>query len=91
MRRDWHRNCYDKRAMSTQTQTYRKKGFTLTLSHDGETIYADIEKGVYSGTLACAENSGAIENDEWTRSLEVPEDVIEYFQDMEQKFSELIQ
>jgi hypothetical protein len=72
-------------------QTHTLKGFTLTLSNDGETIYADIEKGQFTGTLSCAENTGAIENEDCTKALKVPDDVIEAFQEFEQRFSDSLQ
>jgi hypothetical protein len=88
MGRDWHRNCYAKRAMSNTTQTHKLNGFTLTLSHDGETIHANIEKGKYSGSLSMAENNGCIENEDWTKCLNVPDSVVEAFQELEERFSE---
>ena len=70
------------------TKTHTIQGFTLTLSSDGETIYADIEKGDFSGTLSRAENIGELENSEWTKTLPVPESVVDAFLKLEQKFSD---
>lgn len=71
-----------------KNQTYTIKGFTLSLSRDGETIYADIEKGDFSGTLSLAENVGELENSDGTKTLPVPESVVDAFLKLEQKFSD---
>ena len=71
-----------------KNQTHKIKGFTLSLSYDGETIYADIEKGDFSGTLSLAENVGELENSTGTKTLPVPEDVVDSFLELEQKFSD---
>ena len=68
--------------------THKVQGFTLTLSHDGETIYADIEKGQFAGTLGMAENEGYIENTSGTHSIPVPTSVTKAFWKFEQQFSD---
>ena len=71
-----------------KNRTHTIQGFKLSLSYDGETIYADIEKGKFSGTLSLAENIGAIENSSGSEYLKVPQNVINAFSDLEQKFSD---
>lgn len=71
-----------------KNRTHTIQGFKLTLSYDGETIYADIEKGDFSGSLSLAENTGELENSTWTKTLPVPQSVIKAFGDLEQKFSD---
>ena len=73
-----------------KTETHKVGGFTLTLSRDGETIYADIEKGDFSGTLSLAENVGELENSDGTKTLPVPENIVDAFLKLEQKFSDSI-
>lgn len=71
-----------------KTTIHKIQGFTLTLSHDGETIYADIEKGHFCGSLAMAENTGELENSTSTNTLPVPQSVIEAFWKFEEQFSD---
>lgn len=71
-----------------KSKTHKVQGFTLTLEYDGETIYADIEKGAYCGTLAMAENLGCIESSDCEKSIRVPQSVIEAFWKFEQQFSD---
>jgi hypothetical protein len=71
-----------------KNRTHTIQGFKLSLSYDGETIYADIEKGKFSGSLSLAENTGAIEDSRGSECLPVPQSVIESFWKFEQQFSD---
>jgi hypothetical protein len=68
--------------------THTIQGFNLSLSYDGETTYADIEKGQYAGTLSLAENTGGIDSSCGSKTLKVPQSVINAFWKLEQKFSD---
>jgi len=70
-----------------KAKKYTHKGFTLELDHDSETVFADVTKGNYSGSLAMAEGAG-IENSDWTRSIKVPESTLDFFFECEEKYIE---
>jgi hypothetical protein len=65
-------------------------GFRLTLERDGETIYADIDKGDYSGSLSMVENLRTIESSCGNKTLKVPASTLSYFRDCENMFSDSI-
>jgi len=74
--------------MNTMTaQKFTHRGFTLELDHDSETVFSDVTKGDYSGSLAMAEGAG-IENSDWTRSIKVPESTLDFFLECEEKYIE---
>jgi hypothetical protein len=67
---------------------YSHNGFQMTIERDGETIYADIEKGDFAGSLAMAVDLGAIESSCGTKALKVPASTLSYFEDCESEFSD---
>jgi hypothetical protein len=62
--------------------------FTLELSHDGETIYGDIECGEFTASLCHAEDTGSLYNDDDTKRLPVPRSVLDKCWKFEQEFFE---
>lgn len=64
------------------------RGFTLELDRDGDTVYADVSKGDFVGSLAMVEDLGTLDHyDDWSRvPMKVPSSTLEYFQQCEEEF-----
>tara|TARA_B100001093_G_scaffold284998_1_gene272127 strand:- start:474 stop:704 length:231 start_codon:yes stop_codon:yes gene_type:complete len=68
---------------------HEHRGFTLELDRDGDnTVYADISKGDFVGSLAMVEDLGTLDHyDDWSKTpMKVPQSTVEFFQKCEEEF-----
>lgn len=74
-----------------KTKTHTHNGFILTLERIPAYEWTDafIEKGEFNGSLAMVQDLGHLEDDNG-KIIKVPSDTLEYFEKMEQAFSDSI-
>lgn len=65
-------------------QVHTFQGYTLTLERDGDTVYADIERGRFAGSLSLADDTGTLEDGDET--IRIPRAVVDHFIEIEERF-----